>query len=785
MEYEDKVISSYLALIKEKFSFLEEKKTEFVIRKKILEEAEELKQQRELKKQKAEVPKVEEPAVETETEESIEEEIHDEVLLEKAKAAELGEKFIPLVKDARGASTVRKVEPTRTDKFIKDVTPETKQHTTAEKPKEKHKQEKTKIREDKRNLSKKAKIKKGYEQLTSSVVYDESGEIRKIRTRKSKSDKKKDFKPPTTVITHAVITTENITIKQLSEKIGKTGGEIIKKLFDLGILKTINDTIDFDTAELIAAEFNVMLEKQITKTGEELLTELFEENTIEDEKNLARRPPVVTIMGHVDHGKTSILDYIRKSNVASGEAGGITQHIGAYTIKVNDSKITFIDTPGHEAFTAMRARGANVTDIVVIVVAGDDGVMPQTVEAINHAKAAGVQIIVAINKMDKQQANPDRVLQQLAEHEILVEEWGGTVPAVEVSAHTGMGIQDLLENIVTVAEIMELKANPSRTAKGVIIESRLDKGTGPVATILVQTGTLKVSDFIVAGTATGKIRAMFDDQGKRVTQAPPSTAVSILGLQSVPNAGDQIFVVNDEKLSKKVAEERKNKEKIEKLKIKKVTLEDVFNKLEEGKTKDLNLIIKADVQGSVEALKQSLIKLSNEEVKVNVVHGGVGAISESDIMLADTSDAIIIGFNIRPDNKAKALAERSEVEIKLYKIIYDVIDDIDKAIKGLLAPKFKETYLGTAEVRAVFKVSGAGSVAGCMVKDGKVMKNARVRLIRDSVEIFDTTIASLKRFKDDVREVAAGFECGISLDKYNDIKEGDVIEAYLVEEEKQ
>ncbi|MFA6766745.1 MAG: translation initiation factor IF-2, partial [Clostridia bacterium] len=555
--------------------------------------------------------------------------------------------------------------------------------------------------------------------------------------------------------------------------------------FDLGILKTINDTIDFDTAELIAAEFNVMLEKQITKTGEELLTELFEENTIEDEKNLARRPPVVTIMGHVDHGKTSILDYIRKSNVASGEAGGITQHIGAYTIKVNDSKITFIDTPGHEAFTAMRARGANVTDIVVIVVAGDDGVMPQTVEAINHAKAAGVQIIVAINKMDKQQANPDRVLQQLAEHEILVEEWGGTVPAVEVSAHTGMGIQDLLENIVTVAEIMELKANPSRTAKGVIIESRLDKGTGPVATILVQTGTLKVSDFIVAGTATGKIRAMFDDQGKRVTQAPPSTAVSILGLQSVPNAGDQIFVVNDEKLSKKVAEERKNKEKIEKLKIKKVTLEDVFNKLEEGKTKDLNLIIKADVQGSVEALKQSLIKLSNEEVKVNVVHGGVGAISESDIMLADTSDAIIIGFNIRPDNKAKALAERSEVEIKLYKIIYDVIDDIDKAIKGLLAPKFKETYLGTAEVRAVFKVSGAGSVAGCMVKDGKVMKNARVRLIRDSVEIFDTTIASLKRFKDDVREVAAGFECGISLDKYNDIKEGDVIEAYLVEEEKQ
>ncbi|MGB4034474.1 MAG: translation initiation factor IF-2, partial [Christensenellales bacterium] len=427
----------------------------------------------------------------------------------------------------------------------------------------------------------------------------------------------------------------------------------------------------------------------------------------------------------------------------------------------------------------------NVTDIVVIVVAGDDGVMPQTVEAINHAKAAGVQIIVAINKMDKQQANPDRVLQQLAEHEILVEEWGGTVPAVEVSAHTGMGIQDLLENIVTVAEIMELKANPSRTAKGVIIESRLDKGTGPVATILVQTGTLKVSDFIVAGTATGKIRAMFDDQGKRVTQAPPSTAVSILGLQSVPNAGDQIFVVNDEKLSKKVAEERKNKEKIEKLKIKKVTLEDVFNKLEEGKTKDLNLIIKADVQGSVEALKQSLIKLSNEEVKVNVVHGGVGAISESDIMLADTSDAIIIGFNIRPDNKAKALAERSEVEIKLYKIIYDVIDDIDKAIKGLLAPKFKETYLGTAEVRAVFKVSGAGSVAGCMVKDGKVMKNARVRLIRDSVEIFDTTIASLKRFKDDVREVAAGFECGISLDKYNDIKEGDVIEAYLVEEEKQ
>ncbi|MGI6132798.1 MAG: translation initiation factor IF-2 [Christensenellales bacterium] len=795
-DYENKVISSFLDRIKEKFLKLEKMKDELAARKEVLQRIAEEKILNEIKSSQKEemqdstaeelvAPKTEIKAEREETDTHI---ANEEAVQIDEKAAVIDEnsKIIPFIKDEGAASAVRKVEPIRTVKPVaekKDDSSFTETSTTAS-HKKKGASEKIKgSKLDKRNLNKKAKIKKGYEQDSSSVVYDESGEIRKIRTRKSNADKKKSFKPAPMVIEKAVINTENITIKLLSEKIGKTAVEIIKKLLDLGIFKTINDTIDFDTAELIAAEFGITLEKQIEQTSEEKLFAIIEDEADDNKADLVTRPPIVTVMGHVDHGKTSILDYIRKSNVAAGEAGGITQHIGAYTIKANGQPITFIDTPGHEAFTAMRSRGANITDIAVIVVAGDDGVMPQTVEAINHAKAAGVSIVVAINKMDKPQSNADRVLQQLAEHDVLVEEWGGEVPAVKVSALTGEGIPELLENILAVAELLELKANPKRAAKGIIIESKLDKGKGPVATILVQNGTLKVADFIVAGTSIGKIRAMFDDRGQSVTKATPSMPVSILGLQSVPNAGDQIVVVNDEKLSKQVAEERKNREKIEKLKVKKVTLEDVFNKIEEGKFIDLNLIIKADVQGSMEALKESLVKLSNDEVKVNIVHSGVGAINESDIMLADTSKAIIIGFNIRPDANARTLAEKSGVEIKLYRIIYEAIEDITKAIKGMLTPTYKETYLGRAEVRAIYRISGVGTVSGCMVKDGKITRNAKVRLIRDNKEIFNSEIASLKRFKDDVKEVAAGFECGIGIARYNDVKEGDIIEAYIMEEE--
>lgn len=791
--FESKDISSYYATMKEKQILLERKKGEFVIKREmLLRQAQEqlIKEERERNPKLFEEKREQQEKAKAEAEEKLAKEAELKAIEEaetKALAAASREKIVPFIKDIDSAASLRKVEPIRTDSSMfpvqKDAKPET-ETKDAQKKSLPQQIDKSKVRDDRRNLNKKAKVKKGYEHNTSSILYDDSGEIRKIRTRKANIEKRKSFTPVTTVIDHAIINTDNLTIKLLSEKIGKAGAEIIKKLIDLGIFKNINDSIDYDTAELIASEFNITLEKQITKTSEEMLFAFHDEDEEDPETSLKPRPPIVTIMGHVDHGKTSILDYIRHASVASGEAGGITQHIGAYSIRLNDAPITFIDTPGHAAFTAMRARGANVTDIAIIVVAADDGIMPQTIEAINHAKAAGVAIIVAINKMDKAQANPDRILQQLADQNVLVEDWGGEVPAIKVSAHTGQGIKDLLENILTVAEVLELKANPDRSAKGTIIESRLDKGKGPVATILVQAGTLYVSDFIVAGTATGKIRAMFDDKGKRVQKAGPSMAVSILGLQSVPNAGDQILVVNDEKLSKKVAEERKNKEKSEKLKVRKVTLEDVFTKLEEGKFKDLNLIIKADVQGSVEALKQSLLKLSNDEVRVNVVHGGVGAINELDIMLADTSSSIIVGFNIRPDTNAKVLAERAGIDIKLYTIIYEAIDEITKAIKGLLAPKFKEVYLGRAEVRVVYKVTGSGTIAGCMVKDGKITRNAKARLIRDSVEVFSSEIASLKRFKDDAKEVAAGFECGIGIERYSDIKEGDIIEAFVMEEEK-
>ncbi len=689
--------------------------------------------------------------------------------------------------------TDRKEFPPRRD-FVPKVTPVAPiaEVPAANKDKEVKKAtklpEKKKVVDDKKKLNQKAMIKKGYIQTSTSLEYDdESGEIMKIRTRKS-TDKKSKQNQPTVIkhVDHAVVNTEIVPIKVLSERIGKSCAEILKRLFELGIIKTINESIDFDTAELVSAELGITLELVHEQTSEEKLLAFHSDDSEETIEDLKERPPVVTIMGHVDHGKTSVLDYIRKANVAQGEAGGITQHIGAYMVKVNGKQITFLDTPGHEAFTAMRARGANVTDIVVIVVAADDGIMPQTIEAINHAKAApNVGIIVAINKMDKPTANPDRILQQLSEHGLIVEEWGGNVPAVRVSAKTGLGIPELLENIVLTAEVMELKANPDRAARGTIIEAKLDKGKGPVATILVQNGTLSTGDFIVAGTTVGRIRAMYDDKGKLVSKATPSMPVSILGLQDVPNAGDPIMTVKDERFAKQVVEERKMKEKNDMISSYKATWEELSSKIEEGKLKDFNIILKADVQGSEEALKQSLIKLSSEEVKVHIVHSGVGAINESDVSLAMTARAIIIGFNVRPDTNAKNLAEKSNITIKLYRIIYDAIDDVTAAIKGLGPKQFVETYNGRAEVRQLFRISGVGVVAGCMVKDGKITRNSRVRLLRDNVVVTETSISSLKRLKDDVKEVLSGFDCGIMLEKYNDIKEGDVIEAFIVEEKKQ
>lgn len=615
----------------------------------------------------------------------------------------------------------------------------------------------------------------------NGFVIDEDGEVSNRRYKSLK--KKKDVQAPTQYakIEKAVITSKIVPIKVLSEKIGKTGTEIIKQLFNLGIVKTINESIDFETAELVANELGIELELKVDDTAEESLSKVSADD--ENDENLVPRPPVVTIMGHVDHGKTSLLDYIRKANVASGEAGGITQHIGAYTVTLNGSPITFLDTPGHEAFTTMRLRGAMVTDIAVIVVAADDCIMPQTVEAINHAKAAGVQIIVAVNKIDKPGATPDRVLQQMTDYDLVPEVWGGTVPVCYVSAKTGQGVSELLETILLVAEVSELKANPNRMAKGSIIEAKLDKGRGPVATILVQNGTLNVGDNVVAGTVCGKIRNMFDDKGRIVKSAGPSTAVSVLGFEEVPNAGDQLIAAEDASLARKVAEERKLKQKEESAaQNKPASLDDIFSQLSTGETKELNLIIKADVQGSVEAVKQSLLKLSSDEVKVKVVHGAVGAINESDIMLAKTSNAVVIGFNIRPDNNAKVIAEREKIDVRTYSIIYEAIDDVEKAIKGMLDPKFKENTLGRAEVRQVYKITGVGTVAGCMVIDGKIVRNCKVRLLRAGVIIYDGQLSSLKRFKDDVKEVARGYDCGMSIQNFSDIKEGDVIEAYVMEQ---
>ncbi|MEA4852721.1 MAG: translation initiation factor IF-2 [Christensenella sp.] len=580
-------------------------------------------------------------------------------------------------------------------------------------------------------------------------------------------------------IEKAIITEETISVKLFSEKIGKPVSEILKKLLLLGMMSTINSQIDFDTAQLIASEYDIELEQKIEKTAEDIL----EEEVVDAEEDLVKRPPVVTIMGHVDHGKTSLLDKIRRSKVTENEAGGITQHIGAYQVDLNGELITFIDTPGHEAFTAMRARGAQVTDVVIIVVAADDGIMPQTVEAINHAKSAEVPIIVAINKIDRENANPQKIMQELTEYELLPEEWGGDTVVVPVSAKTGEGIDKLLEMILLVSEVQELKANPDRLAKGTIVEAQLDKGRGPVATVLVQAGTLHIGDTIIAGTAYGRVRAMVNDRGRNVQEALPSQPVEVIGFSEVPAAGDIMHAAPADKLSKQVAEERKDKQKAEMLKkMSKISLDDLFNQIAEGQIKDLNLVIKADVQGSVEAVRQSLEKLSNDEVHVRAIHCGVGAITETDVNLASAANAIIIGFNVRPDNMALAAAEHEKVDVRLYRIIYKAIEDITAAMKGMLEPEYEEAVIGHAEIRQTFKVSSVGTIAGCYVVDGILRRNAQVRLLRDNVVIYEGTLSSLKRFKDDAKEVAQGYECGLSLDNYNDLKEGDVVECFEMKE---
>ena len=605
---------------------------------------------------------------------------------------------------------------------------------------------------------------------------DERGVYRKVRTKKAAKSAVQTIK-----IERAVVTTDNIPIKVLSEKLGVTAVEITKRLFRDGIVTTVNGSIDYETAFMIAADLGIELEYKPEKTAEEMLIEK-QADTVEEIESLVPRAPVVTVMGHVDHGKTSLLDYIRKTKVTEGEAGGITQHIGAYSVTVNGKKITFLDTPGHEAFTAMRARGAQVTDIVVLVVAADDGIMPQTVEAINHAKAADVTIIVAVNKIDKVGADINRVKQDLTNYGLVPEEWGGDTIVCPVSAKTGEGVDNLLENILLVAEMKELLANPEREARGTIIEAKLDKGMGPMASVLVQNGTLHTGDNIISGTVTGRVRAMIDENGRQVKAAGPSTAVSVLGFEDVPGAGEPIYAVSQE-LMKQVIEERKRKESEARVQqTSKITLDDVFGKIAEGNMKTLNLIIKGDVQGSVEAVKQSVVKLSNDEVQVKVIHSGAGAVNESDVMLADSSDAIILAFNVRPDAKARALAERSKVDIRTYRIIYDLLDDISAALNGMLAPKYQEIYMGKCEVRQVFRITGVGNVAGCYVTDGKIVRGGKLRIYRDDVLVVEGNVKQLKRFKDDVKEVNYGFECGCAIDGFNDIRIGDVIECYIIQE---
>ena len=575
---------------------------------------------------------------------------------------------------------------------------------------------------------------------------------------------------------------DEISVGELASRMKKTGAEVVKCLMKNGVMASLSQMIDFDTAAIIAEEMGCKVEKEVVVTIEE---RLIDDHQDKDE-DLVPRAPVVVVMGHVDHGKTSLLDYIRNAHVASGEAGGITQHIGAYQVQINGKPITFLDTPGHEAFTSMRARGAMVTDIAILVVAAEDGIMPQTVESINHAKAAGIPIIVAINKMDKPEANPERIKQQLTEYGLVCEEWGGDTIVCPISAKTGMGVDNLLEMLTLTAEVGELKANPNRAAQGTVIEARLDKGRGPVATLLVQNGTLHQGDIIIAGTSVGRVRAMVSDKGQRITEAGPSVPVEITGLSEAPSAGATFNAVADEKLARELVEQRKAEEKAKaNAPVTKVSLEDLFSQIQAGEMKNLNLIVKADVQGSVEAVKSSLEKLSNEEVRVRVIHGGVGAINESDVMLASTSQAIIVGFNVRPDAAARDSAARANVDMRMYRVIYDAINEIEAAMKGMLAPKFREVLLGHAEVRQTYKVSGVGTVAGCYVQDGKLQrKDCQVRLVRDGIVIHEGVLASLQRFKDSVKEVQSGYECGLSIEKFNDIKEGDIFECFVMQEVK-
>ena len=620
-------------------------------------------------------------------------------------------------------------------------------------------------------------------ELTSKTIVDEYEDILNKEVGKVKKHKKKrkgdESQDKKMVDVEVIEIGETITVKDLAEQINKPVNDVIKTLMFLGVMAAMNQEIDFETAKKVAEKYDI---EAYVKEEDSTLEEHFEEDEEIEDENLESRSPIITVMGHVDHGKTSLLDAIRKAKVTDTEAGGITQHIGAYTVDIKGQKLTFLDTPGHEAFTAMRARGAQITDIVILVVAADDGIMPQTVEAINHCKAADVPMIVAINKIDREGANQDRIKQELTEHGLVVEDWGGDVIAVPVSAKQNLNIDTLLEMVVLTAEMLELKANPARKGKGTVIEAKLDKGRGAVASLLVQNGTLHAGDSIIVGSTYGRIRAMFDDAGKKIKSAGPSIPVEVLGLSEVPAAGDRFTVVKDEKTARQMAEARREKERQENFNsAHKVSLEDLYSQIKEGKVKELSVIIKADVQGSIEAIRGSLEKLSTDDVKVRVIHGAVGAITETDITLASASNAIVIGFNVRPENSAVVLAERDGVEVKTYRIIYDAIEDVKSAMIGMLDPEYKEVVLGTAEIRNTFKISNVGTIAGGYVLTGKLTRNADVRLIRDNIVILDSKLASLKRFKDDVKEVNAGYECGFSLEKFNDIKEGDIIEAYTME----
>ena len=694
------------------------------------------------------------------------------------------------------APAPKKAEPKPAEKAEKAPAPAAEKPAKPEKPKEPERKRERRVVDTKAVTVNADRFDDRVDSLVSERVQNYSGGKQKIGSKNRKKDNKrgqtgnkrrneeqeKMRRLQLEIIKKTPLTVkipDEITVGELASRMKKTATELIKVLIKNGVMASINQTIDFDTAEFVATELGCKVEKEVVVTIEDRLIDDHEDSADE----LQPRSPVVVVMGHVDHGKTSLLDAVRKTNVVSGEAGGITQHIGAYTVEINGSPITFLDTPGHAAFTSMRARGAMCTDIAILVVAADDGIMPQTVEAINHAKAANIPIIVAVNKMDKPGANPDRVLTQLTEHDLVPAEWGGDTEVVRISAKTGAGIDELLETVIMTAELAELKANPNRAAKGIVIEARLDKNRGPIATLLVQNGTLHKGDLIIAGTSVGRVRVMTDDKGRAITSAGPSVPVEITGLAETPAPGDEFNAVSDERMARQLVEQRKQAEKDAAAKLtSKVTLDNLFAKMQEGEMKELNLIVKADVQGSAEAVKASLEKLSNDEVRVRVIHAGVGAINESDILLASTSNAIVVGFNVRPDAAAAASAQRSNVDLRMYRVIYDAIDEIETAMKGMLAPKFQEVVLGHAEVRETYKVSSVGTVAGCYVQDGCLRRDCSVRVVRDGIVVHEGVLGSLQRFKDSVKEVKERFECGLTVEKFNDIKLGDIIEAYTMEE---